>query len=259
MTVHPPRVAVLLRGHERGACGTNYLVEFLRRLSRHYRLTLFLHTWDEDEAQLSWRPLRAATRIITPDFLTEYLAELQVLVRSLTVQTAAQIQPTLPPPTTGRVGGVPKLAWKCMWHGMHHLVAPLLDAHAEYAAYGDGFQKVLSIRLDYFVRLSYRERHVYPTPESLWRAVDAVVELVRTAPVSTPFLRFVQDVSLRALTPHDSPQTCVDNAFFGDLGSMVALIRRFYFQLEDVAQSHPAWNRENPEMLLLFEGRRLRA
>lgn len=256
MSVHPPRVAVLIRGHERGACATKYLVEFLRRLSRHYRLTLFLHSWDQDEAQFSWRPLHTPTRVITPEILTEYLAELQVLVRSLTIQNAERIQPTLPPPTDGRAGGVPKLAWKCMWHGMHHLVTPLMDAHTEYAAYGDGFRMVVSIRWDYFVRLSYRERHVYPTPESLWRAVDTVVGLIRSAPLaSPPFLRFVQDVSLRALTPHDSPRTCVDNAFFGDVDSMVRLIRRFHWHLDEVLQSHPMWNRENPEMLLMFEGR----
>ena len=71
---HPPRVAVLVSGHLRGARESPMLRDALLAVRQEWGAAVFVHTWKTDEASMSWRklPVTAASPV-TPHALGDYL------------------------------------------------------------------------------------------------------------------------------------------------------------------------------------------
>ena len=139
------KVAVCVRGHIRDGLTNPLLNDFLVYLKNHNcEIDLFLHTWKESEAKSSYRELIAKKYIykVPKELLLYYFREHNV--KRLEISDDSKIE------LIGNVeGGVaksicPLIAWKRMWWGKYRLIQHVYDN------YRDEYDKVISIRYDFF-------------------------------------------------------------------------------------------------------------
>lgn len=143
--LEPPKVAVLVSGHLRGALASPALREALIVLRQSYAAAVFIHTWEAEEASLSWRKLPSAgAPPVTTRAICEYLGfapeGLHVEPEDHAVQLAGDAHPRL------RLNATPLACYKALWHGVGEALK-LCEAHE--AGSGQPFDVVLRMRADY--------------------------------------------------------------------------------------------------------------
>eukprot|EP00873_Tetraselmis_striata_P033753 jgi/Tetstr1/454017/TSEL_040936.t1 len=141
------RIALLVRGHERGAFGNPAFAQYARGLGRRLDADVraFVHTWNESEAKASHRPLRrTGVRPVTEADVRAYLGD---VVEWVAVDDDSRIE--LPGNVEGRIGGIPARPWKNMWYGKNRALTAILEAGAE-------FDVVVCVRVDTFLNMESR-------------------------------------------------------------------------------------------------------
>ena len=189
---------LFLRGHVRTALETKQLSAFVQKLG----WDVYIHTWDESEAKLSWRTLdRRQVSKITKQQLKHYFKKCNV--KHITIENDERIH--LHGTTEGNVGGISKLAWKRYWYGQYNNIEHF---HGENCL-------CVSMRFDIFnvhVNNSYIE---HMTEEYL---------MSRFAKVNSNSITFLYDENMCGN----------DNMIGGSLQYMKKLLGRFHFHLDDI-------------------------
>lgn len=234
-----PKFYLVVRGHERGTFGRNHFIDFCTRLrslckSKNVDLCIHVHTWSESEAKSSHRPLmRSRLRQISVDDVREYFKPVSDCVASVTVENDQDI--TLAGRTQGRLGGIPIVAWKRMWHGIDAAVsAALTDAEGD-----DADHPAMCIRIDNFSNVE----SIYHTEISLSKILEMIDALIKTPDDNIHFFKNRADVP------------GIDNCYGGRLGSIHRLTRSFHSDLDTVASRYPGIHHQ--EFMVFQEARRM--
>jgi hypothetical protein len=218
------RVALLARGHERGAFGCPRFAAFAAALAAEFDLHLYVHTWAESEAKQSHRPLqRAGVRPVTEADVRAYFAPLDgrpTCRMAVLIDDDAAIR--LTGDAEGRIGGIPARAWKNMWYGQ------CMGARAVVAS-GEPYAAVLCVRLD-----------VFRNPESaaLGATEAAMAACLRSALMEKgpERLFFLKDTA---------EHVGIDNVYAGPPAAVAALAERFHCDMDRIRRVHAAvWHQE---------------
>lgn len=214
MSRRRPRIALLVRGHERGAFASALFSDYARgmggRLGADVRA--FVHTWSESEARQSHRPLRrAGVRPVSEGDVRAYFGD---LLEWAAVDDDREIR--LPGSAEGRIGGIPARPWKNMWYGKHRAAAAIEES-------GLDFDLVVCVRVDNFLNMESR-RHAHinvRTMDDACRRALACGDPER--------VHFVKDT------------TCpgIDNFYTGRPHAVFRLIDRFHYEMDDVRRAYP--------------------
>ena len=106
------KIAVLLRGHIRNSFKNSKLREFINLLSKLFTVDLYIQTWHESEAKLSWRLLnRDHIQIITHEMINQYFTDIPI--KNINIENDEQIN--IPGETLGTVTPIspmPLIGWK---------------------------------------------------------------------------------------------------------------------------------------------------
>lgn len=114
------KCVLFLRGHIRTSFDTKRLSTFVQKLG----WDVYIHTWDESEAKISWRALdRRQVRKVTKQQIKNYFKKSNV--RNIIIENDEQIQ--LYGSINGNVGGIVKLAWKRYWYGQYKNIEHFSD------------------------------------------------------------------------------------------------------------------------------------
>lgn len=224
------RVALVVRGHERGAFRTREFAEYVRGMPGRLgaEVAVFVHTWAESEAKASHRPLRReGVRRVTEREVREYFGG---GVEWVAVDDDARI--VLPGSAEGMIGGIPARPWKNMWYGKHRAVRAVLESGAE-------FDLVVSVRVDNFLNMESR-RHARINA----RTMD---ETVRRALASG------DEEAVHFVT--DRPCPGVDNFYAARPAAMSRLVERFHLDMDSVREKHRGVHHQ--EFMVVFEARDL--
>lgn len=221
-----PRIALLVRGHERGSFANAMFADYAKGLSGRLgaEVRAFVHTWNESEAKQSHRPVRRhKVRTITENDVRTYFGD---LLEWLAIDDDREIQ--LPGSSEGRIGGIPARPWKNMWYGKHRAAKAIADSDHD-------FDLVICVRLDNFLNMEsrhYAHVNVRTMDDTCRRALSC------TDPER---VHFVKDA------------TCpgIDNFYTGQPAAVFRLIDRFHNEMDDVRRTYPDIHHQ--EFLVYYE------
>lgn len=229
----PARIALLVRGHERGTFGDAAFARYVGGLGDRLGgalVTAFVHTWAESEAKASHRPIdRSRVRAVSDRDVREYL-DGSVDVAWVGVDDDSRI--SLPGSTEGRIGGIPARPWKNMWYGKHRACSAI-------GASGVEFDAVVCVRVDIFSNMESRSYAMINTA-SMDRAIRAALGC--DDPEKIHFVR---------------EGTCpgIDNFYVGRPRAVTRLIDRFHYEMDDIRSRYPHVHHQ--EFLVYYEAAKL--
>lgn len=113
------KIAILLRGHIRKSIDNNRLLNFVQSLNEHFDLDIFMHTWDETEATISWRKNLLIPEKTSKEKIENYFSQLYKNIKFFTIENDKKLDEKFKYYSESKIGGMPKLSWKKMWHGVN--------------------------------------------------------------------------------------------------------------------------------------------
>lgn len=113
------KIAILLRGHIRKSIDNNRLLNFVQSLNEHFDLDIFMHTWDETEATISWRKNLLIPEKTSKEKIENYFYHFCKNIKFFTIENDKKLDEKFKDCLGLNIGAMPKLAWKKMWHGVN--------------------------------------------------------------------------------------------------------------------------------------------
>lgn len=134
------KVALVIRGHIRDSLGDDCLLSFVNSMILNFEVDIFIHTWKESEAKSSWRELDRTNIVkVDHDLILKYFDSVKENIKKIIIEDDSKIN--LFGSVDGNVGGIPKIAWKRMWHGQFSAVT---------SSFVDNYDLIVNIRFDNF-------------------------------------------------------------------------------------------------------------
>ena len=95
---------LLLRGHVRNAFDDSRLYELIKQLYATYKISIYIHTWNIQQSNVSWRPIGENKNTVSEELIYTYFKELKDCIKHIIIDDDSKIKsspdttPT-PPPT----------------------------------------------------------------------------------------------------------------------------------------------------------------
>lgn len=210
-----PRIALLVRGHERGAFGNRMFAEYAKGLGERLggaKVAVFVHTWSESEAKQSHRPIRRDdVHPVTEKDVRNYLGN---IVEWVGIDDDTKIE--LVGSVTGRIGGIPARPWKNMWYGKRRAAEALEQSDED-------FDLAVCVRVDNFLNMESR-RYAMINTESMDKTIRKALDCD-----DPDKIHFIKE------------GTCpgIDNFYTGRPHSIINLINRFHYEMDDIRAKYP--------------------
>jgi hypothetical protein len=236
------RVGLVLRGHIRDTFKYIDLYNFVKILVDKYDVDIYCHTWNIFASSLSYRPIAENREPVTKEVICNYFAELSTSVKHIIIDNDAEAN--LVGDTKQKIGksSVPKLGWKYYWYGQYRIFEHIRAADIQY-------DFVINTRFDIMEFDRYR---VYKN--------DIVKNYNDEKLLGTELLNRIEEVFDRGISSqnylyYDAWDKGIDNFMIGNVETMLILVRRFHFQLDEICAAHPfcLWQ----EWLVYYENQRL--
>ena len=203
-----------LRGHVRDSFTNGRLHNFVKFLSVKYELTVYLHTWDIVQSNLSWRQMEQNNTKVTEPLLLECFGD--VAIKNVTICDEQSI--VLTGRTEGKIGTgfTPIRGWKNMWYGKHQLAQAIFDNE------NHGIP-VLNMRYDLFTIKPQCALFGYYNEKS----VDLFIE-------QNYVQSFTKNIFLLNLETEG-----IDNIYLGTPITMLNLAVHFHKNLDKILEKYP--------------------
>lgn len=208
------KINLLIRGHVRGAFQDQSLLKMARYISSKYDLSIFIHTWNILQNDVSWRRLTEIKKEINESIINDYFSPMKKLIKIILIDDDSKIQ--LHGNTEGNIGRTPcpVRAWKNMYYGK----VRLLDAASTVL---DKDAIAIQTRFDLF------NHQFSPSLESV---VDFISknygELIQKE--NNERIRFLE---MR-------PFLGVDNIYMAKISDMSKFVRYMYFDMDRILKFH---------------------
>lgn len=202
----------VIRGHIRNSFETKKLYNLIKKLhSVIPDLKIFIHTWNIFANNVSWRKINVDERIVTNETIYEYFDDLKDLIQHIIIDDDTKIQ--LCGNLTGKIGNslMPVLGWKNYWYGKYRII----DYIDNFSA--DKNETVVNCRFDVMNNSnSFNEQRI--------------IDFIK----GKEGLDFKKNVFLF----DDENHTGIDNIYIGNVTTMYQLIRKFFYELDDINSKH---------------------
>ena len=200
-------LSIILRGHIRNAFSNNLLKIFIGNVLKINKdINIFIHTWDESEAKISWRKLnRKNIKRVNETVIRNYFGEKQndpINESRIDKDTKMELFGNI----RGKVGGIPKIAWKLMWAGKYKIFNYI---------YTQKWPYILNLRFDLFnIRQSWK----------MGINVKSATLFVST---------LLTNKNDKIIFFKNKPMEGIDNIYFGHTSKMHELASKFHKNLDN--------------------------
>jgi len=120
---------LVLRGHIRNSFNDDRLYNFIKQLHINFDITIYIHTWNIVQNNLSYRQLEEITTPVTRETFENYFKDLYRLIKYIIIDDDTEIE--LIGQTNGFIKntspGMPVRAWKNYWYGKYQIINYLHD------------------------------------------------------------------------------------------------------------------------------------
>jgi hypothetical protein len=230
-------IAIILRGHERNSFENDYLITFFKKLKIYYKFEIYIHTWSNNEANNSWRPLEESNKIINNETINLYFNEFINNIISIKIDNDNNIE--YEQSIEGKVGNINKKIWKNMWFGIKS-VYDSINENIKYAF-------IINTRLDYFTRIKNKDKSL-----NIYNYIDLLIDEIKSI-TNYNKLYLINDFTGKI---NKDGYDSIDNFYFGDKILMKKLIYAFYYFLDNIIlfkNRYKTFNNRNQEMLVYLE------
>jgi hypothetical protein len=118
---------LILRGHIRESFDNDDLYNLISELAQTYPIEIYIHTWNIQSSNVSWRHIEQNNNQVTYDRIFTYFRDLKPLIKNIIKDDESKVK--LIGKTEGCVAGsyAPLKGWKYYWHGKYRIAAYLYD------------------------------------------------------------------------------------------------------------------------------------
>ena len=133
---------LILRGHIRESFDDDNLYNLILELTQTYPIKIYIHTWNVQSSNISWRHIEQNNEPVTKDRILTYFRDLKPVIKHIIIDDDRNVQ--LIGKTEGNVAGsdAPLIGWKYYWHGQYKIAEYLYDK------YDPETKPVVSMRFD---------------------------------------------------------------------------------------------------------------
>ncbi len=208
------KLIILLRGHIRQSFSNDLLYEFTKRMKEIYDIRIYIHTWDIQQSNISWKPMEVIDTKITPKLIREYFRDCPIhsiqIDNDRSIQLIGNLEGTLT-----KYSPMPIVGWKNMWYGMYTNISKIKKE------INNTTIPIVNLRFDLFE--IFRERLNYISVD---RAVQFVEDEYRSTYVKNKFT-------------YDDLVCGIDNIFIGNVTTIYKLISHFHKNLDEIMINYP--------------------
>lgn len=203
---------ILLRGHIRNSFNDNRLYFFVKNLCKIYKnITIYIHTWDILQNNLSWRKMDNKYIIITKDLIYKYFRDCSKYIGKIIIDDDNIIN--LNGNKKGIIAGslCPLVGWKNYWYGQYHMINYInsINIHKK-----NDF--ILNFRFD-----------IFNNPHGFIER-DILIFINKYYNNFLPENKFLYDKFFLGC----------DNCFIGNIYTMNKLIEHFHFKLDNILSKY---------------------
>jgi len=117
---------IILRGHIRNSFTDNKLYDLIKEISQNYNILIYIHTWNIQQSNVSWRHVNEINNIITKEVIYDYFKELSHLIKHIIIEDDTKIK--LIGNLQGTIGATcPIIGWKRYIYGQYQIINYLRD------------------------------------------------------------------------------------------------------------------------------------
>jgi len=207
---------ILLRGHIRDAFASNKLYNLIQKIClTQNNVSIFIHTWDVVQSNVSWRELRDINITVTSSMIENYFRGLNQYIKNITIESDKKIM------LIGKKNGLislskcPLLGWKNMWYGKKSAIDTIM-------AVSKTDDVIINMRFDIFSNSNaLSEKFILQ------------------------FIEFNKKKYFhKNIFPFRNEKTGIDNIYIGNINTMFNLIYNFHYNLDDILLRHNVSNQE---------------
>jgi hypothetical protein len=117
-------IIIILRGHIRNSFDNDKLYNLIKKISLNYNISIYIHTWNIQQSNISWREVEQINNIIKTDMIHNYFKDLSFTIKNIIIDDDTEIE--LIGNTIGTIGPkCPIIGWKryiyCLYKIIDHV------------------------------------------------------------------------------------------------------------------------------------------
>jgi len=115
------KIIIILRGHVRTSFENNKLYELIKKINLFYNVHIYIHTWNIQQSNISWRQIDSINNIINEEFIYNYFKDLSPLIKHIIIDDDTKIK--LIGNIIGTIGPrCPIIGWKRYLYGLYQII-----------------------------------------------------------------------------------------------------------------------------------------
>ena len=119
-------IIIILRGHIRSSFDDDKLYNLIKKIDQIYNIHIYIHTWNIQQSNISWRNIKEINNIITKEVIFNYFKDLSHLIKHIIIEDDKNIK--LIGNLTGTIGPrCPVLGWKRYLYGLYQIINYVKD------------------------------------------------------------------------------------------------------------------------------------
>ncbi|MDP6828475.1 MAG: hypothetical protein QF515_15395 [Pseudomonadales bacterium] len=207
------KFALVLRGHIRDSFDNDHLKNFVEKLAKNYSVDVYVQSWVENEAKVSWgkRKLRRDNIIsVNEEYFEKYFGStLMSKIKKFLIYDDSHIK--LIGDVIGSVQSIPKIAWKNMWYGKYNILKYVKETNINY-------DFIVNMRIDLFTNQISIQQGM--NSKKIIKKIDNLL--------------YSKKVSNLHFFDRWIPRRGIDNCYFGPLEKMYEHHKLFHYSLDEI-------------------------
>lgn len=216
---------IFLRGHIRDSFDNTALYDLIKKLSYENNISIYIHTWNILQSNLSWRHIDANYTRVTYGLIYNYFKDLCYLIKHIIIDDDSNL--TYNGSTDGIIPfthSTPKKGWKNMWYGKYKMIHYIKSKH-------DISNFVVNMRFDIF-------------NNSNNRSFDQIFNFIN----NNIYNNFNKNIFI-----NNDKLDGVDNIYIGNINTMCNLINSFHKNLDGILEKFSFYNINMQEAYVYYE------
>ena len=211
---------LILRGHIRTSFDDNKLYDFIKKINLIYNIHIYIHTWNIQQSNVSWREINTINNIITNETIYNYFRDLRHLIKHIIIDDDTKIK--LIGNLIGTIGSLcPIIGWKRYLYGLYQIIDYVKNFSVD--------EFIINMRFDIFSNSNNINE-------------DQILYFIYT----NINKKFKKNVFIYNILTHG-----IDNVFGGNSVTMYKLCKYFNENLDYIVEKNN--NISNQEFLLFIE------
>lgn len=121
MSNNNKNIIIIIRGHIRNSFENTKLLDMIKKISDKYNISIYIHTWNIQQSNVSWRQVEEINNLITDKLIYDYFKEIKVLIKHIIIENDTKIK--LIGNLEGTIGTTcPIIGWKRYLYGQYQIM-----------------------------------------------------------------------------------------------------------------------------------------